>query len=189
MEQRKNIKKIVKGLRKFRVLHRYLGITLAVFLLISAITGTLLALKKEVAWIQPPSQRGLHHDLQKWKSLDEISQLAIQALYQTHPDQKGNVINKMDVRPSKGIVKILFKDDYWEVQMDGATGEVKSIATRQSDWLESIHDGSIISDFFKLLSMNFLGIGILFLVISGLWLWYGPKRLRGLKKRFRKRMN
>jgi len=189
MTQRKHLKKIVRGLRKFRVLHRYLGIVLAAFLLISAVTGILLSLKKEVAWIQPPSQKGIHQDLQKWKSLDEISQLATLALHQNYPDQKENTIKKMDVRPSKGIVKVIFEKDYWEVQMDGATGDVKSIATRQSDWLESIHDGSIVSDFFKLFSMNFLGFGVMLLVGSGLWLWYGPKLLRGLKRRFRSKIN
>lgn len=189
MTTRKSLKKIVKGLRKFRVLHRYLGITLAALLLISAVTGILLSLKKEVAWIQPPSQKGVHQDLKKWKSLDELSQLATQALYQKYPDQEGNSIDKMDVRPSKGIVKILFENDYWEVQVDGATGDIKSMATRESDWIESIHDGSIVSDAFKLFSMNFLGVGVVFLVFSGLWLWYGPKRLRGLKKRIRKKIN
>ncbi len=187
MTQRKNFKSLVKGLRKFRVWHRYLGVVLAALLLISAITGVLLSLKKEVAWIQPPSEKGLHQDLRKWKSLDELSQLATKALSQKYPDQKGNPINKMDVRPSKGIVKVLFKNDYWEVQIDGATGEIKSMATRQSDWIESIHDGSIISDFFKLFSMNFLGIGVVLLVCSGLWLWYGPKRFRRLKRRLRKK--
>jgi hypothetical protein len=29
--------------------------------------------------------------------------------------------------------------------------------------------------------MNFLGIGLLFLIGTGVWLWYGPKRVR-LKK-------
>jgi uncharacterized iron-regulated membrane protein len=88
----------------------------------------------------------------------------------------------MDIRPSKGIVKILFEDGNWEVQVDGKSGEVLSIDKRYSDWIESLHDGSIISDGFKLVSMNFLGMGLLFLIFTGLWLWYGPRRIR-IKKR------
>lgn len=186
MAKPKYYKSLVKGLRKLRVIHRYLGITLAIFLLISATTGVLLALKKEVAWIQPPTGKGTETDIRKWKSLEELSTLASQTLYQTHPAQNNNPIDRMDVRPSKGIVKVLFKNDYWEVQLDGASGEIISIATRQSDWLESIHDGSIISDLFKLVSMNFLGIGLVFLAGSGLWLWYSPKTITWIKKKIQK---
>ena len=88
----------------------------------------------------------------------------------------------MDVRPSKGIAKVLFKEGNWEVQIDGTSGEVKSIAKRYSDWIESLHDGSIISDLFKLISMNLLGIGVLFLMGTGIWLWYGPKVVREMKR-------
>ena len=109
--------------------------------------------------------------------------MATQEFYQIHPDQKENKIDRIDVRPSKGVMKVLFKDNYWEVQIDGKTGEIRSVAQRNSDWLEQIHDGSIISQGFKLVSMNFLGIGLLILIITGIWLWYGPKRLRWLKKR------
>ncbi|MFT6321644.1 MAG: putative iron-regulated membrane protein, partial [Granulosicoccus sp.] len=85
-------------------------------------------------------------------------------------------------RPSKGIVKVLFEAGNWEVQVDGKSGEVKSVEKRYSDWIESLHDGSIISDGFKLFTMNFLGIGLLFLIGTGVWLWYGPRRVR-MKKR------
>ena len=68
------------------------------------------------------------------------------------------------------------------MQVDGKSGEVLSIDKRYSDWIESLHDGSIISDGFKLVSMNFLGMGLLFLIFTGLWLWYGPRRIR-IKKR------
>ncbi len=88
----------------------------------------------------------------------------------------------MDARPSKGIVKVLFKNGYWEVQVDASTGKVKSIARRHSDWIEALHDGSIVSHIFKLVSMNLIGFGLLFLIGSGLWLWYGPKLIRQRKK-------
>jgi len=60
---------------------------------------------------------------------------------------------------------------------------VLSVARRHSDWIEQLHDGSIISDLFKLISMNFLGIGLLIMILSGLWLWYGPKKFRKMKRR------
>jgi len=177
------LKAIVKSLRTFRVFHRWLGLSLALLLVISSVTGVLLALKKDVDVIQPPTQKGISKNLTEWKSLDEISLLATKAFHDTYPEQKENSIDRLDVRPSKGIVKVLFKKGNWEVQIDGKSGEVKSIAKRYSDWIESLHDGSIISDGFKLISMNFLGIGLLFLIVTGVWLWYGPRRVRREKRK------
>lgn len=180
------LRKYIKSLRKFRVWHRFLGTGLATLLIISALTGILLSLKKDVDIIQPPTTKGASKKLTEWKPMYKLDSLARLALYTAHPAQKDNPVDRIDVRPSKGVVKVLFDQGYWEVQLDGATGEVKSIAKRHSDWIEALHDGSIISDLFKLISMNVLGWGLMILIASGLWLWYGPKRLRILKRNKRK---
>ena len=177
------LKTYINSLRNFRKLHRYLGIVLSILLLISALTGILLSLKKDVDLIQPPTQRGESKDLQDWKPLEELSKTAETALYQLEPSQAGNSIDRLDIRPSKGIVKVLFEQQQWEVQIDGTSGKVLSIGRRHSDWIESLHDGSIISDLFKLISMNFLGFGLIVLLLTGLWLWYGPRRFRFLRRR------
>lgn len=176
------MKKYVKSLRNFRKFHRYTGLILAFLLVISAVTGILLSLKKDVDILQPPTRKGVSKDLATWKPIQELSELAASALYTARPDQASNPIDRMDVRPSKGIVKVLFKHGNWEVQIDGTSGEIKSIAKRYSDWIESLHDGSIISDGFKLVSMNVLGVGALFLICTGLWLWYGPKLVREMRR-------
>ena len=176
------LKHYILSLRKFRNWHRLLGLTLSLFLLISAITGILLALKKDIDIIQPPSQKGVSKSLDTWKSVAELSELATIAFHKAHPEEKENLVDRLDVRPSKGTAKVLFKEGNWEVQIDGTTGEVKSIAKRYSDWIESLHDGSIVNDIFKLISMNLLGFGVLFMVGSGFWLWYGPKKYREAKR-------
>ena len=173
--------KYIQSLRKFRAIHRLLGVTLAFLLLISAVTGVLLSIKKEVPLLQPTTAAGSSLEMSNWKSFSEIESLALTAFYSAHPNQKDNLIDRFDARPSKGIVKILFKDGYWEVQIDPVSGEVKSIAKRHSDWIEALHDGSIINDLFKIISMNFLGFGLLALITTGLWLWYGPKKIRKKK--------
>lgn len=160
-----------------------LGLTLSLFLLVSATTGILLALKKEVAIIQPTTQKGLSSNMTTWKSMADLSTLGAMAFYEKYPEQTDNVVSKIDVRPSKGIVKLLFEKGQWEVQLDAQSGKVLSIARRHSDWIEALHDGSIISDLFKLISMNFLGIGVIVLLGSGVWLWYGPKEFRKLKRK------
>ena len=164
-----------------------IGITLALLLVISAVTGIFLSLKKDFAFIQPPTIKGNQGQLEQWKSIAEIDSLAKIAFYAAHPSEKGNPVDRFDARPSKGIIKVLFKNGYWEVQIDPVNGEVKSIAKRHSDWIEAIHDGSIISDAFKLISMNFLGIGLLALITTGIWLWYGPKKIRKKKSDLREK--
>lgn len=177
------LKNKIKRLRRYRRYHRILGISLAVLLLISATTGILLALKKNVALIQPPTQKGISKQLDNWKPVAELASLAQKAFYTQFPEQEGNPIDRIDVRPAKGIAKVLFEKGWWEVQIDGTSGKILSIAKRHSDWIEALHDGSIISDSFKLVSMNFIGWGVLIMIFTGLWLWYGPKRIRQLKKK------
>lgn len=183
MTKKNTTSPLVSSIRNFRVYHKYLGLGLAVLLLVSAITGLLLGWKKDAAWIQPPSQKGQSTALEEWLPNYELADLASTALAEAYPKQADNPIDRLDVRPSKGIVKVLFEQGYWEVQIDGATGAILSVDKRYSDFIEHIHDGSIISDLFKLGAMNLLGIGLSVMIVTGFWLWYGPRRLRFLKRR------
>jgi uncharacterized iron-regulated membrane protein len=168
-------------LRNDRVYHRYLGLFLAVFLLISGITGLLLSWKKEVDLLQPPTQKGTTTDLSQWIPLSKMALLATAAL-DSSQNIVSNPIDRIEARPEKGIVKVLFLEGYWEVQLDGSTGKVLSVDRRHSDWVEQLHDGSIVSDGFKLVSMNILGLGLLASIVSGFILWFYPRRIRQLKK-------
>ncbi len=50
-------------------------------------------------------------------------------------------VNRLDVRPGRGVVKVWLHNGY-EVQVDLGTGAVLQTAYRRSDLIESIHDGS-----------------------------------------------
>ena len=59
---------------------------------------------------------------------------------------------------------------------------------RTSDFIENLHDGSILDKILgtsdeqiKASYMTLTGIGLVVLIISGFWLWIGPKRIRKLK--------
>lgn len=177
-----NVHRIAISLRKYRQWHRWIGISIAILILLSSLTGILLAWKKNVNVLQPPTQNSSFTETSDWLSISDISKRAEKALL-THTQLEAVSIDRMDVRPDKGIVKVNFEQGYWEVQLDGYSGEVLSIARRHSDWIEQVHDGSIISDLFKLLTMNVLGVGLLILMASGIWLWLGPRKMREIKKR------
>lgn len=178
------IKKLVKSLREFRVLHRWVGIPLGLFMIVMAVTGLALGWKKHVALLQPVTRDGKSSNLSQWRSLDEIARLAEEAMVNSG---NGRIpIDRMDVRPKDGVVKVQFKEGWWEVQIDATTGEVLSLGRRHADWIEKVHDGSIFTDLFKLVYTNITGIGLTLLAASGLWLWMGPRVVRRLKALQRK---
>jgi hypothetical protein len=72
-------------------------------------------------------------------------------------------VNRLDVRPGKGIVKVRGNNNM-EVQLDSKTGEILQIAVRRSDLIESIHDGSFFHSGFKL--WIFLPSALL---LAGIW--------------------
>ncbi len=173
-------RRIAKSVRGYRRVHKLLGIVLSVLLLISALTGILLAWKKNVDVLQPPTQKGESLDLSSYRPVEELAQAALMAVDSLGLTSEN--LDRVEYRPTKGIAKVIFDTGSWEAQVDATSLEVLSVAKRHSDWIEHIHDGSIISDFFKLVSMNILGIGLVVLLLSGLWLWYGPRKIRSLKR-------
>ncbi len=173
------LQNLVNRLRQFRSLHKWIGISVVLFMIITASTGVLLGWKKNVALLQPPTLKGTSLSLRDWASFDQVAANAMHAIDSV--TGRKIEIDRMDVRPDKGIIKVTFKEDYWEVQVDATTAKTLSVSQRHADWIEHIHDGSIVSEGFKLVYTNYLGWGLLFLSITGFWLWYGPKAIRRKK--------
>jgi uncharacterized iron-regulated membrane protein len=174
------VRTLADRLRNFRVYHRYLGLALGLFVLISSVTGILLGWKKDVDLLQPPTRKGTSTELQQWMPLSDMASRSIAGL-DSAAAVHNNPIDRIEARLDKGIVKTIFTEGSWEVQLDASTGKVLSVAQRHSDWIEKVHDGSIISDTFKLISMNVLGFGLLILSFTGFFLWFYPKKIRKMK--------
>ena len=164
--------------RLSRNLHRWGSILALLPVTIIIVSGVILQLKKEVAYIQPPTQPGAGSQLSV--SFDHILEAA-----KTVPQAKiasWDDIDRLDVRPGKGMVKVRGKNR-WEIQIDTQTGEVLQVAVRRSDLIESIHDGSYFHDRFKLWVFLPAGLMLAVLVITGLHLFILPH----LDKRRRRR--
>ena len=159
-----------------------LGLGLALLVLVSAVTGVLLGWKKQSDWLQPSTQRGSAGALTEWQSLAVLEAAAVGAFRQNTPAGAPAEVDRMDVRPGKNTVKVRFAYEDYEVQVDGVTAEVLSVGQRNADWIERIHDGSIVSEAFKLASMNVLGLGLLVMTASGAWLYFGPRRIRAQRR-------
>jgi hypothetical protein len=181
-------KEIAKNTRWYRKLHRYTGSLLLIFFFFIAITGLLLGWKKHSGgYILPTTEKGTSTNLAEWISFDSLQYIAQQTIHEKLPGYD-STLDRMDVRPDKGIVKVRFKEHFYEVQLDGATGGVLAVNLRKSDIIEQLHDGSIFDTLFhmnngsiKLSYTSLAGLGLLILSISGFWLWYNPKRIRKLK--------
>jgi len=178
-----------KWIRWFRWLHRKIAIFLFVFFLAMSITGILLGIKKQ-SGLLAPTQKGVSKDLATWLPLDSLHKNAIRFLRDTVSPDLSAKLDRIDVRPDKGIVKFTFKDHFKGLQLDGTTGQLLSVETRKSDFIEKIHDGSILDKIFgtdgeqiKVSYTVAMGLSLFMLILSGLWLWYGPKRLRKSRSR------
>jgi uncharacterized iron-regulated membrane protein len=168
---------VVLWLRRARPLHRWVGVPLTVLVLLSSVTGILLGWKKQFAVLQPTLQRGASSEARDWQPLHVIS-AAAEAGLASHLGAPAGPIDRLDVRPSRGVVKVLFNDGFWEVQVDLTTARVLSVNRRASDFIETLHDGSILGEGSRVTVSTLLGLGLLVLSLSGLWLWWGPRLTR-----------
>lgn len=176
-------------IRLLRWLHRKIAIFLFVFFLLITVTGILLGIKKQTGLLAP-TQKGISADLANWLPIDSLENIAIRVLHDSVAADLSPEIDRIDIRPQKGMVKFVFKHHYNGLQLDGTTGRLLLKEKRKSDFIEHLHDGSILdkllntgSDGVKITYTLIMGLSLFMLILSGMWLWYGPKRLRKTRKK------
>ena len=120
--------------------------------------------------------------------MNELRELALVALRDSVGAEADPEVDRIDVRPDKGILKFSFTQHYWEIQLDATTGEVLSVALRRSDFLEALHDGSLMDrslkldgGYLKLIYTSVMALALITFSLTGFWLWYGPKIMRRSK--------
>lgn len=156
-----------------RRLHRVGALISALPVLVVVVSGLFLQLKKDWAFVQPPTVRGSTSELQvDWDAI-----LAGAASVKEAGIDSWDDVDRLDVRPGKGMLKVRGKNR-WEVQLDAVTGEVLQSSYRRSDLIESIHDGSFFSDAVKLWVFLPAAVVLLGLWISGVYLWLLPHLVR-----------
>lgn len=157
--------------------HRIGAVAIAAPFLVVILTGLLLQLKKELAWIQPPTQSGSSASpTLSFPEILEITRTVPEAQVADWAD-----IDRLDVRPTKGVVKVRCVNGI-EVQLDSADGRVLQVERRRSDLIESLHDGSWFHELAKLWIFLPAGVVVLLLWISGVYLWWLPHGLRRRKR-------
>ena len=168
--------------------HLHLWISLSIFLPVFIVIGSglLLQVKKEIDWIQPPTQKvsqTLLEEATDSSSTIISSQQILQAVQTVSNAQLTHWedIDRLDIRPNKGIIKVR-GNNHWEVQLNAYTGAVLQTAYRRTDTIESIHDGSWFFEGAKL--YLFLPVALLLFVI---WLTGIVMLFTTLKSKYRKK--
>ena len=160
---------------------------LFIFFLVISVTGILLGIKKQTGLLSP-TQEGVSADLKSWLPVDSLHKIANRFLLDSVSKDLDTNLDRIDIRPDKGIAKFIYKDHYIGLQLDCTTGQLLSVEKRKSDFIENLHDGSMVDKLlgtgegFKVGYTVIMGFSLFMLILSGLWLWYGPKRIRKLKK-------
>ncbi|MDO9276716.1 MAG: PepSY domain-containing protein [Lutibacter sp.] len=182
-------KQQAKLLRTFRKVHRTTGALLFIFFFFISISGVILGWKNHSnGLIIPKSYEGTSTNLKHWLPLDSLHKKANYILQDSISEDLSLELDRIDIRKNKGILKFVFKNHFWEIQLDGATGNLLNIGKRHSDFFENIHDGSILDRFFgtsngqiKVIYTTAMGFALFLFTVTGFWLWYGPKRMKRIK--------
>lgn len=169
-----------------RNLHKWIGLISCLFLMLIAASGFLLSLKREVAWIQPPTMDAAEGEINEYITMDEAAQLAFEVgipELQSYSD-----IERMDLRPKDRIVKIRSHEGYHEVQIDMLTGEALSVDIRRDQFFEDIHDLSIFSSNVRKFVLPVVALALFALGLTGAIMFFVPVvRRRRYKKQSAKK--
>lgn len=163
------------GLRRFSrwtfYTHLWLGLLATGVLLLVSLTGILLNHKRFLG-LMPDVE---HEASGPFEEALPLAELARRAEAAVASDVAAAGIDRMDVRPGSGIVKVQFEDRaVQEVTLDLHSGRVLHVGERNDVFLEKLHTGEIFGDGWVLLS-DAGAVALVVLLLSGYWLWLYPR--------------
>jgi len=151
--------------------HLWFGVATTALLLIVAVSGVLLNHKRGLGLMPEVA----HSPAGEFSSALPLLQLGRAAAAAVDAEVAAAGVDRMDVRPGDGLVKVRFNDRHvTEVTLDLVTGQVLDRGRRGDVFLEKLHSGEIMGKRWVLLS-DLAAAGLLIALVSGLWLWLYPK--------------
>ncbi len=151
--------------------HLWLGIATTAIVIIVSVTGIMLNHKRGLG-LMPDVP---HEATGTFEGALPMHELAKRASDAVDPAVAKTGIDRMDVRPGDGIVKIRFDDHLvTEATVDINSGKVIHIGERNDVFLEKLHSGEIFGSRGVLLT-DIAAVTLMILLISGYWLWLYPK--------------
>ena len=161
--------------------HLWFGVLFTLVLTVIAVTGILLNHKRGLGLMpdvphEPTAPFSTSLPIDSLAVLALIAAAAIPGLVEeTGGTDPLTAIDRMDVRPRNGFVKVRLRDRAsTEFTMDLANGNVLHTGKRGDVFLEKLHSGETLGDGWILLS-DAGAIALLITLVSGYWLWLAPK--------------
>ncbi|HLM69341.1 MAG TPA: PepSY-associated TM helix domain-containing protein, partial [Longimicrobium sp.] len=120
--------------------HLWLGVATTGIVLVICLTGILLNHKRPLGLMPDVPNESAGTLAQSLP----IAELAVRAERAVAPGVAASGIDRMDLRPGDGLVKVRFDDsDVHEVTVDLASGRVLHVGLRNDVFLEKLHTGDI----------------------------------------------
>lgn len=163
-------------------LHLWLGVIATVSLVGISGTGILLNHKRGLG-LMPDVPHQASAPFGEAITLERMAYAALDAAPQA---SKGNwksgdavdigLIDRMDVRPRDGYVKVRLRDKAsTEMTVDIATGTVIHVGPRGDVFLEKLHSGEAFGGHSFVLLSDIAAVALVLTLITGYWLWLVPK--------------
>ena len=182
----------VRWARTGRRIHRWVGMLLAGVMAVLALTGGFVAFKKQVEYLQPSTRSGAEGSLEVMLPPVRIAE---RVLAEGLPEaQSINDIDRIELRPAKRVYKVRLEAvDTWsspvELQVDAITGEILNRGLRGDQLWMDVHSFAVFGTGAKLVTMVLAGLALLWLALSGLYLFFFPPWFRARKRRALERRN
>lgn len=152
-------------------LHLWLGVLATGVLLVVCVTGILLNHKRALG-LMPDVP---HEPAAAFEAALPLAELARRAAEAVGPAVAAAGVDRMDVRPGDGLVKVRFDDrEVTEATVELASGRVLHVGARNDVFLEKLHSGEVFGDGWVLLS-DAAAVAVVLALVSGYWLWLYPK--------------
>ena len=169
-------------------IHLWLGVLSTIALIAISITGILLNHKRGLG-LMPDVP---HEPTGEFTAALPIERLAYAALVAAPAAAKGDwkedhavdigLIDRMDVRPRDGFVKVRLRDKASvEMTVDINTGRVVHVGRRGDVFLEKLHSGEIFGGLPFVIISDIAAVALVLTLITGYWLWLVPKLSRGTR--------
>src|SRR5687767_12658897 len=169
-------------------IHLWLGVLSTIALIAISITGILLNHKRGLG-LMPDVP---HEPTGVFTAALPMERLAYAALVAAPQAAKGDwkegdpvdisLIDRMDVRPRNGFVKVRLRDKAsMEMTVDIATGQVIHTGRRGDVFLEKLHSGEIFGGIRFVILSDIAAVALVLTLITGYWLWLVPKLGRGTR--------
>jgi uncharacterized iron-regulated membrane protein len=167
----------IRFARFFRWLHKWVGALLALLMVTLSITGIFVAFKNELEYLQPAQRTGAPGNIADAISPARVAEIVLALKLPEAPTLRQ--INRIELRPARRMYKVrLVPSSAWasprEIQVDAMTGAILNDGVRGDQlWLD-LHSLAVFGEPTKLVSMTVSGLALLWLGLSGWYLFFYP---------------